>query len=197
MNTTAPSGDTAKLAVLGLLSMGPNHGYGLRAILESWEVHRWLDVKYGSIYAALHRFAGLVEVVGVDGERGPNRTNYHLTEAGRDELGQLARRAWTQLPKWSMPIDLAVMFLTFDWMGNGILDREEVARLLRERVAVLDASITRLTNTKDDLVGLTELKPLRAVQGAHFDHGLQLLDAERAWTQTTLDALEAGEFDLR
>lgn len=199
MNTAPTSGDTSKLTVLGLLSIGPNHGYGLRAILESWEVHRWLDVKYGSIYAALHRFAdaGLVEVVDVAADRGPNRTTYRLTEAGQAELRELARRAWTRTPQWSLPIDMAVMFLTFDWLGNGILDRGEVAKLLRERVTALDSSITRLTETKNDLVGVTEFEPLRAVQRAHFDHGLQLLDAERTWTRTTLEALEAGEFDLR
>lgn len=198
MNTAPTSGDTSKLAVLGLLSMGPNHGYGLRAILESWEVHRWLDVKYGSIYAALHRFAdaGLVEVAGVAAGRGPNRTTYQLTDAGRVELRDLARRAWTRTPQWSMPIDMAVMFLTFDWVGNGILERDEVAKLLRERLTALDASIARLTTTKNDLVAITELEPLRAVQRAHFDHGLQLLAAERTWTESTLDALEAGEFDL-
>jgi DNA-binding PadR family transcriptional regulator len=199
VNTASTSGDTSKLTVLGLLSMGPNHGYGLRAILESWEVHRWLDVKYGSIYAALHRFAdaGLVEVAEVAADRGPNRTTYRLTEAGRAELCELARRAWTQTPQWSMPIDMAVMFLTFDWVGNGILDRNEVAKLLRARVTALDASIARLTATKNDLLGLTEFEPLRALQRAHFDHGLQLLDAERTWTTSTLEALEAGAFDLR
>lgn len=178
--------------------MGPNHGYGLRAILESWEVHRWLDVKYGSIYAALHRFAdaGLVEVTGVGADRGPNRTTYRLTDTGRAELRDLARRAWTRTPHWSMPIDLAVMFLAFDWVGNGVLDRDEVAELLHERVGALDAAIARLTDTKNDLVGVTDFEPLRALQRAHFDHGLQLLDAERTWTKTTLQALEAGEFDV-
>jgi DNA-binding PadR family transcriptional regulator len=198
VNTAPLSGDTSKLTVLGLLSMGPNHGYGLRAILESWQVHRWLDVKYGSIYAALHRFAdsGLVEVATVDAGRGPNRTTYRLTDAGRSELQELARRAWTRTPQWSMPIDMALMFLTFDWVGNGILDRQEVAELLRERLTALDASIARLIETKDELVRITEFEPLQAVQRAHFDHGLQLLDAERRWTTTTLAALEAGEFDV-
>ena len=196
MNTA--SGDTSKLTVLGLLSMGPNHGYGLRAILESWEVHRWLDVKYGSIYAALHRFAdaGLVEVADVAADRGPNRTIYRLTEAGRTELRELTKRAWSTTPRWSMPIDMAVMFLGFDWVGNGILERTEVADLLRERIAVLDASIESLQASKRDLLGLTEFEPLRGLQRAHFDHGLQLLDAERTWTRTTLDALETGDFDL-
>lgn len=96
-----------------------------------------------------------------------------------------------------MPIDMAVMFLAFEWVGNGILERDEVAKLLRERLAALDASITWLTATKNDLVGITEFEPLRAVQRAHFDQGLQLLDAERTWTRTTLKALEAGESDLR
>lgn len=198
MNSGAGSGDTSKLAVLGLLSMGPNHGYGLRAILETWQVHRWLDVKYGSIYAALHRFAGagLVEVVDVAADRGPNRTTYRLTETGRAELRDLTRRAWTRTPAWSMPIDMAVMFLSFDWVGNGVLDRDEVAKLLRQRLDALDASITNLMTTKNELIGITEFEPLRAVQRAHFDHGLQLLDAERTWTETTLAALEAGDFDL-
>src|SRR5437660_916866 len=141
MNTSRPSpGDASKLAVLGMLSMGPNHGYGIRAILEGWQIHRWLDVKYGSIYAALNRLAeaGLVEVVGVDNDRGPARTTYRLTPKGRRELAEFARRTWTDPPRWSLPIDLALMFLSFDWLGRGVLDREEVAGLLDERIASIE-----------------------------------------------------------
>ena len=198
MSSRGPSGDVTKLAVLGLLATGPNHGYGLRAILEGWETHRWLDLTYSSIYAALHRFAdlGLVEVVRVDAEHGPNRTTYRLTKKGREELEGLARRAWTEVPRWSMPIDLTVMYLTFDWIGAGILDRAEVETLLDERVGTLDATITFLSGSKEHMVGVSDLAPLRAVQAAHFDHGLQLLRAELEWTKETLASLRAGAFDL-
>ena len=198
MNSRGPSGDVAKFAVLGLLSTGPNHGYGLRAILEGWEAHRWLDLKYSSIYAALHRFEdlGLVEVVGEDADRGPNRTTYQLTDAGRRELKELARRAWSETPRWSMPIDLAVMYLTFDWLGAGILDRDEVQTLLEERVGTLNATIEFLTSTKEQTLQISELQPLRALQDAHFEHGITLLRAELEWTTSTLDLLRAGKFDI-
>lgn len=198
MTSRGPAGDVTKLAVLGLLSTGANHGYGLRSILEGWEAHRWLDLKYSSIYAALHRFAdlGLVEVVGEDSERGPTRRTYRLTKTGRDELRSLTRRVWVEVPKWSLPIDLAVMYLTFDWIGAGILDRSEVETMLTERVATLEASIATVTRAKDRMLEVSDLEPLRALQGAHFDHGIQLLDAELAWTKATLAALHAGHFDL-
>jgi len=198
MNSRGPSGDIAKFAVLGLLSTGPNHGYGLRAVLEGWEAHRWLDLKYSSIYAALHRFEelGFVEVVGEDAERGPNRTTYQLTDAGRHELTVLARRAWSETPKWSMPIDLAVMYLTFDWLGAGILDRGEIETLLEERVGTLNATIEFLRATKEQTLAISDLQPLRALQDAHFEHGIQLLRAELAWTTSTLESVRAGQFDL-
>jgi DNA-binding PadR family transcriptional regulator len=199
MNTRRTArGDGSKLAVLGLLSMGPNHGYGIRAILEGWEVHRWLDVNYGSIYAALNRFAesGLVEVVGVDADRGPTRTTYQLTPKGRLELEEYARRTWADEPKWSLPIDLAVMFLSFDWVGRGALNRKEVAGLLDERVATLEAGLQHLSGSAEETIGLTDLAPLRALQRAHFDHGLRLLETELEWTRSVRDALLRGDFDL-
>jgi DNA-binding PadR family transcriptional regulator len=198
MSSASPAGEAAKLAVLGVLSAGPNHGYGVRAVLEGWEVHRWLDIKYGSIYAALHRFesSGLVRVVGTDAERGPTRTTYELTDTGRDELRAIARRSWSQTPKWSMPIDLAMTFLSFDWVGSAILGRDEVVALLDERIGALDATIEFLTQTKQTTMDWSELKPLRALQAAHFDHGIELLRTERRWTKSVLEALQAGDYDL-
>src|SRR5947209_5347703 len=199
MNTNrSVRGDGSKLAVLGLLSMGPNHGYGIRAILEGWEVHRWLDVNYGSIYAALNRFAesGLVEIAGVGADRGPTRTTYQLTPKGRLELEEYARRTWVDGPKWSLPIDLAVMFLSFDWVGRGVLDRKEVAGLLDERVASLEAGLQHLSGSAEETISLTDLPPLQALQRAHFDHGLRLLEAELEWTRSVRDALTRGDFDL-
>ena len=197
MNSGA-SGETSRLAVLGLLKLGPNHGYGLRAILETWEIHRWLDVKYGSIYAALKRFteSGLVEVVSVDAAHGPTRTTYQLTPAGETELEELARRTWTDGPHFSLPIDLLVIFLSYDWIGHQILDRGEVAQLLKQRVEGLESAVANLRQSKKQFVTLTELGPLQSLQRLHFDHGIDLLNAELRWTRNLIDAFRRGDFNV-
>ncbi|MEY2450986.1 MAG: hypothetical protein QOD92_560 [Acidimicrobiaceae bacterium] len=195
MNSTP--GDVTKLAVLGFLKSGPNHGYGLRAILESWEVHRWLDIKYGAIYATLKRLdeQGFVQVSRVDSDRGPARTIYRLTKKGDAELQRLARLGWSTGPSWSMPIDLLVMFLSYDWIGSPILRKDEVVELLSQRVEALQSSIDNLSSTAEQFIGVSSFAPLVALQRAHFDHGLELLRSELAWTRDLRNSVARGQFD--
>lgn len=190
--------EITNLAVLGLLKLGPNHGYGLRAVLESWEIHRWLDVKYGAIYASLKRLAasGHVEVAAVEHAKGPSRTVYQLTVKGEEELRNLTRRAWSDGPQWSLHIDLPLMYLGYDWVGQAILDRDEVVELLHERIAGLASGIERLRGVGEEWTDKTDVDPLRRLQQAHFAHGIELLEAELNWTQDLKAQLEHGEFDL-
>lgn len=190
--------EITNLAVLGLLKLGPNHGYGLRAVLESWEIHRWLNVKYGAIYASLKRLAtsGDIEVAAVEHARGPSRTVYQLTRKGEEELRNLTRRAWSEGPQWSLHIDLPLMYLGYDWVGQPILERDEVIGLLAERIAQLSTGIERLRGVGEQWTDTTDVDPLRRLQQAHFNHGVELLETELHWTEDLKTQLEQGNFDL-
>jgi transcriptional regulator len=78
---------TLDLLVLGALSGGPRHGYGIATVIEQ-RTGGALDVEDGALYQALHRLdrGGLVEA-----EWGPSENNrraryYSLTAAGRGRL---------------------------------------------------------------------------------------------------------------
>ena len=140
--------------------------------------------------------AGLVEVVGTDADRGPSRTTYRVTAAGRDALADLTRQAWIDRPRWSFDTDLALLLVTLDWMGSPILGRSELQELLGRRVTALESVIDELGDTAEETMSMTELALLRELQRAHFDHGLALLRAELEWTRAVESALRSGHFDI-
>jgi PadR family transcriptional regulator PadR len=83
------------LAVLASLTGGRLHGY---AIAQSLAVHGFGRLKGGSLYPVLGRLeeAGDVEAAWVEGQGGPGRREYELTNAGRDRLDrELA--SWQEL----------------------------------------------------------------------------------------------------
>lgn len=85
------------LAILGCLVEGPLHGYGIAQRLEERGFGR---LKGGSLYPALARLGeqGHVESSWVQGDSGPGRRNYVITDAGRDHLkaGLASWRALTR-----------------------------------------------------------------------------------------------------
>ena len=122
-----------RLTLLGLLSSKAMHGYELRQQMRLWAMEDWVDIRPGSIYAALPRMTaeGLLEVVEVsqEGNR-PARTVYGITAAGRNELTRLLREAWAQPAGMAQPIDVALFFM---W----ILPGQDVAERLEERLDTL------------------------------------------------------------
>ena len=79
-------------AILGLLSAGPLHGYGLKAAYEEHLVPG-ASLNIGQVYPALERLLqdGLVTGEVVPQSERPDRRVYTITEAGRRELDGLLR----------------------------------------------------------------------------------------------------------
>ena len=73
------------VAVLASLTDGPLHGY---AIAQSLATRGFGLLKGGSLYPVLGRLeeAQHVRAGWVDGQGGPGRREYELTESGRDRL---------------------------------------------------------------------------------------------------------------
>lgn len=82
-----------EVALLGVLSQGPAHGYGLAEILAAQGFGR---LRGGSLYPVLARLedAGDVTTTWQDGSGGPGRKLYTITDTGRHrrerELDELA-----------------------------------------------------------------------------------------------------------
>ena len=126
---------TIRLLVLGAVRQhGRAHGYQVRSDLEYWGAHEWSNAKPGSIYHALKQMAKqgvlLAHEVAPSTVGGPPRTEYELTEAGREEYFRLLREA---LSSYDQKTD--VMSAALGFMVD--LPRAEVVALLRERLAKL------------------------------------------------------------
>lgn len=78
--------------VLALLADGPTYGYALTVRLAGAGLGQ---VKGGTLYPLLGRLeaTGLVATTWREGEGGPGRKYYALTDAGREELARL-RDGW-------------------------------------------------------------------------------------------------------
>jgi len=82
---------TLDLLVLGALSSGPRHGYGIAPVIEE-RTHGALDVEDGALYQALHRLDrdGLVEAEWRPSENNRRARYYSLTSSGRRRLREEA-----------------------------------------------------------------------------------------------------------
>jgi len=81
-------------AVLGLLSMTPMSGYGMRMVISQSIGHFWSE-SFGQIYPALRKLTaeGFVEKKTERQKGRPDRHMYSLTEAGRKRLEK-----WLMVP---------------------------------------------------------------------------------------------------
>lgn len=86
-------------AVLGLLGLGPNSGYGVRKELRDRVGPLWSE-SFGQIYPILRGLvdAGLAESLGGPGGNGRTRRDYDLTPAGRAALQSWISRSATAQP---------------------------------------------------------------------------------------------------
>jgi DNA-binding PadR family transcriptional regulator len=80
--------------VLGMLTVAPMTGYGLRKAIGQSVGHFWQE-SFGQLYPALRQLAaeGLVEARATRGGPGRGGATYHLTAAGRAALA-----GWLALP---------------------------------------------------------------------------------------------------
>lgn len=81
--------------LLAEIALAPGHGYGLSLRLEERGLQR---IKGARLYPTLTRLEsdGLCRSTWAEGEGGPGRKIYQITEAGRDHLTAL-RQAWRQV----------------------------------------------------------------------------------------------------
>jgi len=90
-------GSLLEPAVLATLATATSHGYDLRAEVEEL-TGGFLVVDPGGLYRALRRMEddGFVVSTWTEGEHGPQRRIYRITDDGREALGAWAERlvAW-------------------------------------------------------------------------------------------------------
>lgn len=158
--------------MLGILAEGPAHGYDLkREHDERFPASK--SVAYGQVYSALARLEqqGLVEVVEVRQDGGPERTVYALTDAGAAALGSWL--AATEEPGSYAADELVRKTVTALLTGH-----DAPAFLARQR-EVHVAAMRRLT---------AELRGAKTVGSEiAIDHARAHLDAELRWLDDARD----------
>jgi PadR family transcriptional regulator PadR len=107
------------LALLGVLSDGPGHGYGVISELRS-RTHGELDLPEGSVYPALHRLerSGLLASEWDSGA--PRRRRiYRLTDRGRAALAT-EQRDWRTLVSAIDAVIRPAVRISGDRMAGGL-----------------------------------------------------------------------------
>jgi DNA-binding PadR family transcriptional regulator len=186
------SGEVTRLTVLAMVSAGVGHGYGIRREIERMNMSRWADIQEGSIYAALRRLAheGLIREAGREQEgRGPPRTVFEITVEGRQERDRLLRRHLSTVVLAADPVDAALAFFVF-------LDPDELAGLLEERLASLEAELERLGRLEAMAGSDQGLAPLETMIEDHFAHERGRLTHEADWTRRVLRHVRDGRYDM-
>ncbi len=129
-------------AVLALLADGPSHGYELKGSFEESVGPQWGELNIGHLYQVLDRLVrdGLVTRRSVSQTDRPDKTVYHLTERGRDELEE-----WLSTPfvrQGGYRDDFFLKLFAASRLGEDELER--VVRVQREAYLGELASLAQL-----------------------------------------------------
>jgi len=174
------------LAILGLLENGPMHPYGIQRLIKQWGKDKVINVgQRASLYRMIDRLeeAELIAAVGTDrDERYPERTTYHLTDAGRAAsrqwLTEILATPRNEYPEF--PAALSFVMLLTPQTADEVLDERRTK--LAHHIAELDQDLaSEIEGVEIPLIALAEMEYLRAVT-----------DAELRWVNATLKALRDG-----
>uniref|UniRef100_A0AAU2V4H0 PadR family transcriptional regulator n=1 Tax=Streptomyces sp. NBC_00003 TaxID=2903608 RepID=A0AAU2V4H0_9ACTN len=179
---------TIRLLVLGAVRQhGRAHGYQVRNDLEYWGAHEWSNAKPGSIYHALKQMAKqgvlLAHEVAPSTAGGPPRTEYELTEAGREEFFRLLREALASYDQKMDVLSAAIGFMVD-------LPRAEAVALLRDRLEKLAGWRRSATEYYTPEEGPGQLGHI----GEIMNMWVHSADAEAEWTRGLIARIEGGAY---
>jgi DNA-binding PadR family transcriptional regulator len=174
------------LAILGLLENGPLHPYGIQRLIKQWGKDQVVNVgQRTSLYRMIVRLeeAGLIAVGATErDERYPERTTYHLTDAGRvvcrEWLADILTTPRNEFPEFPAALSF-VMLLT----------PRTAAEVLQERRERLKQ---RLTDFDGELAAENEGVPVPRWALLETEYLKAVTEAEVRWIETILDELREG-----
>lgn len=166
----------AELTILGLIIERPAHGYDLEQVIEQRGIRQWTEVGFSSIYYLLTKLEKRGLVQGVQPTPGAkSRRVYHATDEGervarRDVIAQL-------IEAHPVPHPFLVGVANLP-----LLTEREYADALRARLPQIEARITAVKEAERSQAPL----PLAAREV--FSYSLSLLEAERSWLASRVQA---------
>jgi DNA-binding PadR family transcriptional regulator len=181
MPDNRPVSNPLALAVLALLFERPMHPYEMATTLRERDKAESIKLRFGSLYSVIDRLQeeGLIRA----GERvregkRPERTVYHITDAGKEEMRDWLRELVSTPVKEYPQFEAALSLLP-------VLAPDEAVQMLEVRLEMLDAMIEESEAKQEHAteMGLPELFMIES------QYRIQLLEAERAWIRTLIDRM--------
>jgi DNA-binding PadR family transcriptional regulator len=169
------------LAVLSTVTFKPMHPYEMATVMRARGKDRDMDIKWGSLYTVVANLEkhGFLTATGSDRRGGrPERTVYAITDAGRAELKDWVRELLGE-PEPEFPRFMAALSVL------GVLPPDEVARLLKTRLAALEEGLAADREQLAD-AGVPRIFLLEG------EYDLAVRQAEADWVRALLSELEHG-----
>jgi DNA-binding PadR family transcriptional regulator len=173
------------LAVMNLLMERPMHPYEMKSTMKERGHDQVIKLKGGSIYDTVERLVagGFVQAQETSREGGrPERTVYAITGSGREELtgwlAELLSQPVNDYPQFAA----ALAFMA-------ALDKDEVARLLKVRIALLDSQVAGAEQQLKNFLGMG-LPRLFLVE---TEYAVAMKRAELAWVRLITEDIQSGE----
>ena len=170
---------------MNLLMERPMHPYEMKSTMKERGHDQVIRLKGGSIYDTVERLeaGGFIKSQETSREgRRPERTVYAITEAGRDEitgwLAELLTQPVSEYPQFAA----ALAFMA-------ALDKDEVARLLKMRIALLDGQIAGAEKQLTNFLGMG-LPRLFLVEG---EYAVAMKRAELEWVRRLVEDIQGGK----
>lgn len=182
-----PRENRTRYVVLGMLTLGPVTGYGLRQRIAGSVGHFWQE-SYGQLYPTLRQLAaeGLVEARAARGGPGRAGATYHITASGRAALA-----GWLALPPVLEPQRNEVLLKVF---FAGAVAPQVTARNLEGVAARVRGELEQLEGIKAQLDCAEAARhPDAPYWLLTLDFGLSVLRASIDWLERAQGALRTRE----
>ncbi len=175
------------LAVLACLSERPMHPYEMATTMRERGKDQSIKLNYGTLYTVVEALQKYDFIVAQETERSgkrPERTVYHLTDAGRMELidwvSELISRPVKEYTQFEAGLSLIP-----------VLPPEDVATLLALRCDFLEREISQGRSLLQ-LAAQHEVRRLNLIEGEYL---VAMQEAELAWTRQFAEAIRSGTLE--
>jgi len=169
-------------AILGFLEYQPMTGYDLKKYFDQSIQHFW-SATQSHIYKELETLEkdGMVESRIIPQEGKPNRKQYQITDAGRNEL-----RTWVSTP---LPVEVRrEAWLIQIFFAHGITN-EGIVHLFEKRIETLRNCLAQSQMSQahiDENYKRVGIKRLRDLWQLTLDYGTVYYENEIAWLEKTM-----------
>lgn len=169
------------VAILGLLSEGPKHGYQIHQDIKKREMEYWAKIKLASIYTTLSRLEeqGLIKSEKEKVGNMPERNVYSITEKGQTRLSDMVEKLLVEddRPEWLFGLGVAFIY--------GASQERVLAALQQrqERLQQCDGDLQAHLNT---LKGQIPFNWYMLIENAH-----KHMQLERQWLEELITLVQA------